>query len=267
MRLRSFFGRIFRFLSRVGQAASGPSERLSFAVCVNNAKLFHEVLLSSPCLRPGHGHQLMSFVNCRSAAEGYNEASHLARHPWLVYVHQDVFLPPGWDAQFLAGIREAERLFPRLAVVGVYGIGQNHLGQTHRLGEVYDRDRWLKEAHPLPAQAQSLDELCFAVRRDSGLVMDPGLGFDFYATDLVLQASALGLEAAVVHASCRHQSGLPREGLSEAFLTRFERSARHFAKKWHQRLPVTTPCIHLSGTRPVEDEIAAALAGAKGAEI
>jgi hypothetical protein len=41
---------------------------------------------------------------------------------WLVWAHQDVYLPLGWDLKFASALQEAVSHWPNLAVAGVYGV-------------------------------------------------------------------------------------------------------------------------------------------------
>ncbi|MDE1981859.1 MAG: hypothetical protein KGI81_05920 [Betaproteobacteria bacterium] len=228
------------------------SKELAFVACVNDRETLGRCLLASPCLAPGQ-HALALFEGAASAAQAFNAALSYGDSEWLVYVHQDVFLPPGWEREFLAGLATAQQRLPQLAVAGVFGVGSSGL-----LGHVVDRGRLLREGGELPAAAHTLDELCFAVRRASGIRLDPALGFDFYAADAALQAHEQGLQVAVVDACCEHRSTLPRAGFAEAFVQRFAASATAFQHKWRHRLPVTTPCITLTADSPAEAQVRAA---------
>ena len=107
----------------------------------------------------------------------------------------------------------------------------------------------------------SLDELLLAVRTDAGLRLDPALGFDFYATDLVLQAQARGLCAAVVDGYCEHWSSTPSQGSApQSLLDRINASGDVFERKWAHRLPVTTPCFPVEREGDVRQFLAQALA-------
>lgn len=216
--------------------------RLAFVICVSDPQILARNALASPGLARPSGHQTFLMHGCRSAADGFNAALVLARSDWLVFLHQDVFLPEGWDTQFLTELERAQKRFPRLAVVGPYGVQTLADGTPMRAGKVRDRGRWLDEPAELPCAVQSLDELLFAVRRDSGLQLDPHLGFDLYATDLVLSARARGLQAAVVKAPCHHNSGWMADAVPEAIVRRFSAAAAAFAAKWRNQLPIHTPC-------------------------
>lgn len=217
--------------------------------CVSNWEVARTRLLASPCLHHG-GLPLVMRCNAASAAEALNSV--LDSQPpqrWAVWLHQDVHLPAGWETQFLAAITAAEAQLGPLAVVGAYGLRGAGV-QAQRAGHVLDRGQVLREPTPLPCLIDSLDELLFAVRTDAGLRLDPALRFDFYATDLVLQAQAAGLQCAVVDAYCEHWSSTPSQGeVPDSLVERIAASAQVFEHKWAAQLPITTPCfdIHQPG--------------------
>jgi hypothetical protein len=229
--------------------------KLSFVVCVSNTEILAANLMRSPCLTHDSAHQLILVHGCSNAAEGFNRGMSLAIGDIIVFIHQDVFLPAGWDKRFISGFMEARNQMPA-EVVGVYGLSaQEDTGRPLQLGIVNDRGEWLRGTVPLPARAQSLDELLFAVPRGSSLQIDPDLGFDLYATDLVLQAEARGSCGAVVDAPCVHRSSLPRAKFSRSIVERFMKSALTFERKWASRFPIETPCIRFDTSRPVTERI------------
>ncbi len=241
------------------------TKELSFVTCASNLGVLSERLLTSPCLLSGK-YPLSVFFNATSAAYGFNAAMLAASETadlsqpvvsWLVWVHQDVFLPQGWDTRFNQALDDALLKFPKLSVVGAYGVAGSG-ADSRRAGRVLDRGKLLHESTPLPCLVDSLDELLFAVRIDAGLRLDPALGFDFYATDLVLQAQAKGWQCAVVDAYCEHWSGTPSGGeVPHAIVERVQASANVFERKWSARLPVTTPCFPIDRAGSVASFIAA----------
>lgn len=227
--------------------------QLRFVTCASDLAVLGRRLLASPCLQTG-GLPLSVYFNAGNAAQAFNAAmqaqeSSGSTNAWLVWVHQDVYLPKGWETQFVQALESAQQQFSRLAVAGVYGLsGAGALAR--RAGHVLDRGNLLREKADLPCLIDSLDELLFAVRVDSKLTLDSDLGFDFYATDLVLQAQAEGWQCAVVDAYCEHWSNTPSSGdVPSAVVQRIKRSAAVFEAKWTQRLPISTPCfdIHQAG--------------------
>lgn len=236
---------------------------LNFVTCASAIDVLRQRLLASPCLQPAPNGAmpLTVFFNASSAAQGFNAAmtagaARANSNTWLVWVHQDVYLPRDWDLHFASALVEAAQRVPDLAVAGVYGItgaGAN----AKRAGRVLDRGALLHEPAVLPCEVDSLDELLFAVRMDSNLMLDPNMGFDFYATDLVLQAHARGLRCAVVDGYCEHWSETPQFGvMPPRLLQRVLRNAAAFEHKWEGRLPVTTPCFDIAAKGDVARAVA-----------
>ena len=239
--------------------------QFSFVTCVTDLQVLQERLLASPCLQRA-GHQLTIVHNAGSAAQAFNSAMKgAAPGSWLVWVHEDVFLPQGWDSVFAAALTQAQALFPKLAVAGVYGVAGAG-ADAWRAGHVLDRGKLLREPAVLPCLVDSLDELLFAVRVDSLLQLDPALGFDFYATDLVLQAQAQGWQCAVLQAYCEHWSGTPADGtVPTNTAQRIQANGQVFEHKWRHRLPLTTPCFDIHQPGDVARTIARTVSTPSGA--
>lgn len=223
-----------------------PTADLIFVSCISQLDIAQKCLLASPCLQPG-GRPLVMHWNALTAAHALNAVlDGQLRVRWVVWVHQDVRLPMGWDHAFLAAIDRAQEQWGTLGVVGVYGVAGAG-ASSRRAGHVVDRGKLLKEPMPLPCVVDSIDELLFAVRGDTQLRLDPALGFDFYGTDLVLQAQDIGMKSVVVDACCEHWSDTPAEGPVPAPLARrIAASGTVFEAKWAHRLPVSTPCFDIA---------------------
>jgi Glycosyltransferase like family len=231
------------------QDQRAPGRTLTFVACVSDVELLRSNLLASPCLGHELAHEVILVRNCESAAEGLNLGIGRAAGGWVVGVHQDVFLPAGWDVQLSRQLQDAQRLFAPIGVAGVYGVGpairrDGCLG-AERVGWVNDRGRELREASELPARVAPLDELLLVVPKDTPLRFDPELGFHLYGADLCLQAAERGLAVVVIEAACEHNSR--SIGLSAEFFN----SAEMFARKWQHRLPVATPCVIIDEERRV----------------
>jgi hypothetical protein len=258
---------------------------LSFATCLSSRETLRTNLLASPCLRSGTPHQVIAVEGCPSAADGLNAGFGHAKHELIVCVHQDVYLPEGWDRCLAQQLHEAERRFGPIGVAGVYGVGPVLFAEggpagccaaeaakggarceefiphpssfiplppslipaesAERIGWVVDRGRVLRDGPDLSARVATLDELLLVVRRDSPLRFDRELGFHLYGADICLQAAELGLAVVALGALCHHNSR--SVGLPEAYY----QSAEVFARKWAHRLPVATPCVIIDGNRAV----------------
>jgi hypothetical protein len=167
-----------------------------------------------------------------SAAAGYQAGWEQATGDLVVFVHQDVYLPRGWDSRLVEQFEAAERAFGPLGVAGVFGFRVGDDGASTPVGRVLDRQTLLDEPTPLPAAVTGLDEVVLVVRRDSPLRFDPELGFHLYGTDLALQASAAGLPVAVLDAPCLHNS------LFSSLPPAFHASRRHLLAKWPDVRPL-----------------------------
>ena len=236
-----------------------PASELVFVTAVSRLDVLGRYLCQSPCIASGR-RRLVAYFNATSAAQAFNSTLDSlpadACSTWLVWVHQDVLLPGDWDERFLESLRSAQRAMPAMAVAGVYGIASAD-ANARRAGHVLDRGSLLREPAALPCAVDSLDELLFAVRADSGLKLDPALGFDFYATDLVLQAQARGAVAVVLDAYCEHWSDTPAGGaIPDRMAERIIRSGRAFESKWAHRLPVETSWLKVQAPGDVERFVA-----------
>lgn len=231
-----------------------PASELVFVTAVSRLDVLGRCLCASPCIASGR-RRLVAQFNAPSAADAFNPV--MAGLPaldstWLVWVHQDVFLPDDWDEKFLDALRVAQQAMPALAVAGVYGVRGTGTG-SHRAGHVLDRGLLLREPAGLPSPVDSLDELLFAVRADTRLTLDGALGYDLYATDLVLQAQAGGWVAAAVDAYCEHWSDTPRIApIPEPLAERVLRNGRAFEAKWRHRLPIATSWVTLNAPGDIE---------------
>ncbi|HZU37236.1 MAG TPA: methyltransferase domain-containing protein [Gemmataceae bacterium] len=221
------------------EANSGNSEAeqpLSFVVCASDEATLESNLLASPCLREPVGHEVLAIRGCPNAAAGLNRGLASATHDLVVCVHQDVYLPRGWPARFLAQYREAKRALGPIGVAGVYGVSLVD-GAVQRAGRVVDRDRLLSEKPALPTEVDTLDELLLAVPKSTPFQFAPSLGFHLYGADICLAARQQGLKAVALDALCFHHS--KSVGLPPAFRP----SAEVFARKWAKQLPIATSCV------------------------
>jgi hypothetical protein len=217
-------------------AEQGPVLPMTFIACVSDEATLKANLLASPCLGPGSPHQVLLYRGAASAAEGLNRGLEQARHRPVVCVHQDVYLPRGWDARLVVQLHEAQRTFGPIGVAGAYGVSLLG-GRVLRAGCVVDRDRLLNEPAKLPSLVETLDELLLVLPEPSTWRFDSSLGWHFYGADVCLQARSRGLHSVALDVVCLHHSR--SVGLPLAFFA----SGRVFARKWSEQLPVATSCV------------------------
>jgi SAM-dependent methyltransferase len=216
---------------------------ITFVACVNDDDQLEANLLRSPCLDPGTPHELLLLRDQRSAADGFNAALERARHDLVVFVQQDIYLPRGWDHRFSGQLALAERSMGPVGVAGPFGYRFGPEGKTS-VGRVLDRQYVHDMPTPLPAAADGLDEIVLAVRRDTPLRFDPGLGFHLYGADLCLAARERGLGVAVLDAPCLHNS------LFAYLSPQFHAARERLLAKWPRIRPLYSSMGRLDGMAP-----------------
>jgi hypothetical protein len=196
----------------------------SVVTCVSDQDLLQKALGASfkeACGEPVELVAIDNSGNRYSAPQALNLGAARAGGEVLVFLHQDVRLPPAWFAQLSAQIRAVEESFGSWGLLGVFGVTSS----GKMVGHINDPHGYRHWGH-LPCRVQSLDEVCLVVRRDSNLRFDEELGgFHFYGADLCLQARQRGAGCYAIDACLEHLSG----GRKDA---RFWEVAGRFEAKW-----------------------------------
>jgi hypothetical protein len=219
---------------------SGTSElSLTIVVAVNDEAILARNLARSPVVESGCV-PLIALRNQPSAARAYNSGLASAESEYVAFVHQDVYLPRNWRANLEAAVGALNATDPDWAVIGSVGVCQR--------GKVVGRawssglGRVVGEPVPVPQPVQSIDELAFVVRRNSGCSFDPDLpGFHLYGTDVVQTAKHMGKGAYVADLPVVHNSR-PVASLGGAY----SRAYRYMQKKWRDRLPIQTLIVPIA---------------------
>jgi SAM-dependent methyltransferase len=214
---------------------------ITFIVAVNNFRQFQDNLLASPILQTNR-HEIVPVTGASSAAEAFRKGLSLSarRNRLYVLLHQDIYLPAGWDDRLIAGIAAAEQQYGPVGVAGVFGVVQNPLERFERAGVVIDRNTLLATGHQFPAMAISLDEivLAFPVQNGSLVALEETLGFHMYGSDACLAANDFNQAAVIVDAPCFHNSETAYSLGDDSFA----RSAQIFAQRRAGRFPYASTC-------------------------
>jgi len=207
---------------------------LTFISAYNNNNVLSSNLLSSPCLKSGIYQQLL-YAGKESAGLTYTDAFKEAIHQYLVFIHQDVYLPTGWDGYLIETINSLNSKGIKWGVLGCYGINTNNA----RCGYVYSNGMGLYLGEPGPIEeAKSVDELVIVINKNAGIIFDDQLpGYHFYGTDICLSATANGYKNYIIKNLCIHNSLPVRK-----FDTHFWRASHYIRKKWHSQLPIYATC-------------------------
>lgn len=215
-----------------------PSD-IAVVAAVNDDACLRRNLAASPAIAEG-GLPLHVETGAPSAAVAYNRGLDATDAALVVFAHQDVYLPRGWERRLLKAVTALEARDPDWALLGPFGMSAQgeHMGRvwSTSLGQV------VGAPSPEPTPVQSYDELLFVMRRDAGLRFDETLpGWHMYGTDIVQTALAAGRGAWVMDLPCVHN-----DGFHDMLRADFSRAYHFVRRKWRARLPFRTPVLWVS---------------------
>ncbi|MEX0153018.1 hypothetical protein [Microbacterium sp. LMI1-1-1.1] len=212
-----------------------PYSPESFGVVspVNEPETLRRCLAASPDIADGTV-RLRTVLDARSAPTVIADALTDMDVPFVVYAHQDVYLPTGFFDILARQLAELEETDPAWAVVGA--IGRD--AALEDKGEVWSTDRGMVVGRPIagPAPIECLDECLLVLSRRALPFVDTALPhFHLYGVDIVQNAKRAGatsyaLPMRIVH----HAKPITSLGGGYALAHRYMR------RKWRARLPLTT---------------------------
>ncbi len=209
---------------------------LAFAAAVNDEEVLRTNLAASPIFRNA-AVPLIAERGYPCASQAYNHALDHSDADVVVFVHQDVYLPAGWEGKLLSAIHLLDAQERRWAVLGVVGmdVDGKFVGRAWSNGLQYE----INQPVSGPTPVQSLDEIVLVLKRSSGVRFDADIpGFHLYGTDIAQSAWAAGLEACVFDGPVVHNS-LPVLRLDASY----RRAYRAIQRKWRSRLPLGTTVV------------------------
>lgn len=167
-----------------------------------------------------------------AAGAALNHGVRLAKHDYVVFVHQDVYLHSLVALEVAAGILAADSGFGVLGACGVDASGAV-------VGRIRDRISLLGEPVVVPREVDSLDEVLFMAPRslliEHKLSEDSELAWHAYAVEYGLRVRALGRQVGVASLPLTHNSLTTN-------LARLDRAHAAIARSYPDLLPVWTTC-------------------------
>ena len=212
---------------------SSDIKPISFAIAVNNDHVLHLSAMTSPIFEQGHSHEILTKRGSISAGIAYNQAIDCAKNNIVVFMHQDVFLPEGWDTKLWNIIEELEKIDPNWGVLGCVGITKKTNCIT---GHMYCNvvKKIIGESGSF-IEASSLDESVLIIRKNSGLRFDSLIpGFTVYGLDLCLEAEDKGLKNYAISNFCIHNTK------PYLYPDIFWLGVDYIRNKWNKKLPIRT---------------------------
>jgi glycosyl transferase family 2 len=214
--------------------------RWSVISAVNDERVLNSCLLNSPGIRSAS--EVILQRNYSSAADAYNAAIEKANTDFLVFVHQDVYLPEGWIDSVQNAVESLSKKDSNWGVLGIWGTvdySEQPVGYLYWTGDL----GW-EEPFEGAKEVTTLDEAVLIMRKSSGITFDPQLpSYHLYATDICMEARCRGKKCYSISAFCIHNTNtnsgklLPRE---------FWRCYLVMRRKWKAKLPIVTPCTEVS---------------------
>lgn len=204
---------------------------IDFAAAVNDEAVLTNCLKRSPDLQQ-EAARLRTYVGFKSAGEAYNCALDESEAPYLVLLHQDIYLPRGFLDKLRTRIAELNRIDPDWAVAGPIGLGLDRIVK----GAVWSSGIGAVVGQPVakPIETICLDELLFVVRKASRVRFDTNLpGFHMYGLDVVLSAIDAGMKSYVIDLPVVHHSR-PVISLSGGY----HKAYAYIRSKWRKSLPI-----------------------------
>jgi hypothetical protein len=220
-------------------AEKNLANSLSVICAVNDENVLSSNLLASPVIRD-QGVPVYTYRDAKCMGEAYNAGIDESNTEFLAFIHQDVFLPRGWEQRVANAIDELEASGDAWGVLGSFGVTRR--GQF--AGTVWSAGSNCEFKFEVehPVEVCSFDEVVLITRRTFGLRFDIQLPhFHLYGTDIALSAAQRGysnyvIDAPIIH-NCYQRMQLEK-GYRDAF--------NYMCKKWPENLPIPTPICELS---------------------
>jgi SAM-dependent methyltransferase len=241
---------LYQLIFRCGRSpsASAPTvgkARFSTVVPVTNGLQLELNVRRSPGLQEV-GSEVILVTQAQSAASAFADGAARAASEWILYCHQDVYLPTGSGRLINELIERLEASGDPDPIVGFAGLALDSGAGPRHAGLCNDRLR-LFDFAASPAGV-SIDECAVLMRRNSRYRIDPALGWHLWGTDLCLQSIfANGPPAQIVRIPIFHNS------YNDGVLTDdFRESARILLEKYPQQKSIPTIAAGvISRTAPV----------------
>ena len=153
--------------------------KFSVVVPVNNNTIYEINLLRSPGLAEVDA-EIIPVYGAKNAAAALAEGMAKATNKWVLFCHQDLYIPAG-SGHTLSSLFDMPEEEAAKTLIGFVGMnGPQHHGLV--IDRVYRFD------HSRTDSATSLDEVALALTKDSVHKIDPDLGWHMWAHDMCVHA-------------------------------------------------------------------------------
>lgn len=207
---------------------------------VSNDKILEENLLKSSLIE-NDNIPLLQIRDATSASEAYNKGlKHFDGFDFIVFAHQDVYLPKNWYEDVANALDELNRMSENWAVLGVYGKTK----QGEPIGRLWDSGMAIELGSPFnkPKEVDSVDELLIIINPKTPIRFDEKLpSFHLFGADICATARSIDCKCYAIHAPVVHNSKRISSLGGE-----YSRGYRYLQKKWRQELPLHAVCSKIT---------------------
>jgi hypothetical protein len=162
--------------------------RANFTIVVptTNEPQLQANVISSPGIAEVQA-RVIAVRGAPTPASALEQAREYIDTPWILFIHQDVYLPSGFGERINTVLEGIPQEDVRKTLIGFSGLGVDRKTmETLPAGLVIDRVNLFE--HSTSDTTLSIDELAVILHRDSLLTIDPSLGWHLWATDLCLRS-------------------------------------------------------------------------------
>ena len=201
---RKIFGRQF---PKIKKSTRKIKLALSFVVVKFSDEFYHNILASSDV--SNQQNELITIdnfcnLNYDSLANAMNAGIEKAKNEIIVLVHEDTFLPDGWQAELEAAIDEIEKIDPNWGILGVAGLDDKgkpagHYSDPNNFCNTFKKNQKFVEATSVDEHLMILNRKIFP-KADENIVGIHGIG-----TDMVLTSIQNGNKCYIVNAPSIHK--------------------------------------------------------------
>ncbi len=214
---------------------------LSFVVHSQFTGVLKDNFYSSPIIRSKHPHQISIYRKPMALVDAWNEGLSKAKHEYVVFVREHMYLPDQWDLRLADQIEHINSICDGDWIAGAAGVklkqqdsyivcgatlvpGQNTLPDQERLREV-----------------DFLDDNIIVMPARTALKLDPKLGGHLHGTDLALRMREQGGRVFALPTPC-----LENGPYTNRMPPGFEQSKKAIKAKWPSEPVIATSLGPLS---------------------
>ncbi len=131
--------------------------------------------------------EVLGVRDVESAASAFSLVTARVTTPWLMFCGQEVYLPRGSGSAIASLLETIDPNDAPSTVIGLAGVGIDAASKPYRAGLVVEGLQLFDG--PEADRALSIEDYAVILHRDCPFALDPELGWEFWATDLCLQAA------------------------------------------------------------------------------